>query len=247
MTENGQQILFSCFDLFFISGRMASVMNGDQSVLNRDGDPISVQRPYTRSHERADDKPWLKHYEQNVPHQIEPPSLTLPDLLPAAAGRYPDRTAIVLAVAAAGRLFGYPISYARLHQDVIRFAASLQGLGVQTGDRVAIFLPNCPQFAIAFLAAVQIGAIAVPFNPLYSARETEHQLKDCGANVMIVLDRFLPIVQQVQSTTALKARGRHPHQGILPALALDALYVNQRAQTAPVQARTGEISGSPRC
>ena len=150
------------------------------------------------------DKPWLQHYEQNVPHQIEPPSLTLPDLLPAAAGHYPDRTAIVLAVAAAGRLFGYPISYARLHQDVIRFAASLQGLGVQPGDRVALFLPNCPQFAIAFLAAAQIGAIAVPFNPLYSARETEHQLKDCGARVMIVLDRFLPIVSQVRSATELK-------------------------------------------
>jgi len=150
------------------------------------------------------DKPWLKHYEQNVPHQVEPPSLTLPDLLPAAAGRYPDRTAIVLAVAAAGRLFGYPISYARLYQDVIRFAASLQGLGVQKGDRVALFLPNCPQFAIAFLAAAQIGAIAVPFNPLYSARETEHQLKDCGAKVVIVLDRFLPIIRQVRSRTELK-------------------------------------------
>ena len=149
-------------------------------------------------------KPWLKHYEKGVPHHVETPSLTLADLLPAAAGRYPDRTAIVLAVAAAGRLFAYPISYARLYQDVIRFAASLQGLGVQKGDRVAIFLPNCPQFAIAFLAAVQIGAIAVPFNPLYSVRETEHQLKDCGANVVVVLDRFFPIVQQVQAKTAIR-------------------------------------------
>lgn len=149
-------------------------------------------------------KPWLKHYEKGVPHHVETPSLTLADLLPAAAGRYPDRTAIVLAVAAAGRLFGYPISYAKLHQDVIRFAASLQVLGVQKGDRVAIFLPNCPQFAIAFLAVVQIGAIAVPFNPLYSARETEHQLKDCGANVVVVLDRFFPIVRQVQAKTAIR-------------------------------------------
>lgn len=149
-------------------------------------------------------KPWLKYYEKGVPHHVETPSLTLADLLPAAAGRYPDRTAIVLAVAAAGRLFGYSISYAKLYRDVIRFAASLQGLGVQKGDRVAIFLPNCPQFVIAFLAAIQIGAIAVPFNPLYSARETEHQLKDCGANVVVVLDRFFPIVQQVQAKTAIR-------------------------------------------
>jgi len=148
-------------------------------------------------------KPWLKFYGQGVPHQVEPPSLTLPDLLPAAAGRYPDRAAIVLAVSAAGRLFNFSISYAKLHQHVARFAASLQGLGVQKGDRVALFLPNCPQFVIAFLAAAQIGAIGVPFNPLYSARETEYQLKDCGAKVVVVLDRFFPIIQQVRSQTGL--------------------------------------------
>jgi long-chain acyl-CoA synthetase len=68
---------------------------------------------------------------------------------------------------------------------------------------VALFLPNCPQFVIAFLAAARIGAIGVPFNPLYSARETEYQLKDCGAKVMVVLDRFFPIIQQVRSKTGL--------------------------------------------
>jgi long-chain acyl-CoA synthetase len=149
-------------------------------------------------------KPWLKHYEQGVPHQVELPSQTLPDLLPAAADRYPNRTALILAVAAARRLFSYSVSYAKLLQAVTHFAASLQGLGVQKGDRVAIYLPNCPQFVIAFLAAVQIGAIAVPFNPLYSAREAEYQLKDCGAKVVIVLDQFFPIVQQVQAKTALR-------------------------------------------
>ncbi len=149
-------------------------------------------------------KPWFKHYEPGVPHHLELPSLTLPDLLPAAAGRYPERTALVLAVAAAGRLFSRSLSYAGLHQAVTHFAASLQGLGVQKGDRVAIYLPNCPQFVIAFLAAVQIGAIAVPFNPLYSAREAEYQLRDCGAKVMIVLDRFVPLIQQVQAQTALR-------------------------------------------
>jgi long-chain acyl-CoA synthetase len=149
-------------------------------------------------------KPWLKHYEQGVPHRVETPSLTMPDLLPEAVRCYPERTAIVLAMAAAGRLFNYSLSYAKLHQKVTHFAASLQGLGVQKGDRVAIYLPNCPQFVIAFLAAMQIGAIAVPFNPLYSAREAEYQLKDCGAEVAVVLDRFFPIVQQVQAKTALR-------------------------------------------
>jgi long-chain acyl-CoA synthetase len=149
------------------------------------------------------DKPWLKFYEKGVPHQVEPPSLTLADLLPAAARRYPERAALVLAVSAAGRLFNSSISYARLQRHVDCFAASLQELGVQKGDRVALFLPNCPQFVIAFLAAARIGAIGVPFNPLYSARETEYQLKDCGAKVMVVLDRFFPIIEQVRAKTAL--------------------------------------------
>ncbi len=150
------------------------------------------------------EKPWLKHYEPGVPSQLEPPALTLPDLLPAAAKQYPQRTALVMAVASSGRLFSYSLSYAQLQQAVTCFAASLQGLGVQKGDRVAIYLPNCPQFIIAFLAAMQIGAIAVPFNPLYSAREAEYQLKDCGARVAVVLDRFFPLVDGVRAKTALQ-------------------------------------------
>ena len=129
--------------------------------------------------------------------------MTLQDLLPAAAEKYPERTALVLAMAAAGRLFTYPVSYRRLQRDVDRFAASLQGLGVQPGDRVALFLPNCPQFVIAYLAAIRVGAIAVPFNPLYSAREAEYQLKDCGATVAVVLDRFFPLINGVRDEDAL--------------------------------------------
>lgn len=150
------------------------------------------------------ERPWLKFYEPGVPPEVAVPSTVLSDLLPAAAGRYPDRAAVVMAAAAAGRLFNFALSYAQLHRDVTRFAASLQDLGVGKGDRVALFLPNCPQFVIAFLAAAHIGAIVVPFNPLYSTRETEYQLKDCGAEVIVVLDRFFPVVEQVRSKTNLE-------------------------------------------
>ncbi len=150
------------------------------------------------------DRPWLKHYEPGVPHDIETPATTLQDLLPRAAEKYPGRTALVMAMAAAGRLFSYPVSYQRLQRDVDRFAAGLQGLGVQAGDRVALYLPNCPQFVIAYLAAARAGAIVVPFNPLYSARETEYQLKDCGATVAVVLDRFFPLVDGVRARTGLR-------------------------------------------
>ena len=130
--------------------------------------------------------------------------------------------------------------------QVARFAASLQRLGVHKGDRVALFLPNCPQFVIAYLAAVRIGAIAVPFNPLYSAREIEYQLNDCGAKVVVVLDRFFPIVQQVRARTDARARGRHPHQGVLPAAALGALHADPGAQAARGRwPRT--TAGSRRC
>ena len=150
------------------------------------------------------DHPWLKHYEAGVPPSIEAPEMTLQDLLPMAAEKYPERTALVLTLAAAGRLFSYPVSYRRLQRDVDRFAASLQGLGVQPGDRVALYLPNCPQFVIAYLAAIRAGAIVVPFNPLYSAREAEYQLKDCGAVVAVVLDRFFPLIDGVRRKTGLR-------------------------------------------
>ena len=147
---------------------------------------------------------WLKHYEAGVPHRVEAPEMTLQDLLPAASEKYPERTAMILTMAAAGRLFSYPVSYGRLKRDVDRFAASLQKRGVRPGDRVALFMPNCPQFVIAYLGAVRAGAIVVPFNPLYSVRETEYQLKDCGATAAVVLDRFFPLIDGVRDKTDLR-------------------------------------------
>jgi len=96
------------------------------------------------------------------------------------------------------------MTYAHLHDQVERCAASLQRLGVRPGDRVALYLPNCPQFVITYLACLRVGGIAVPFNPLYSGRETEYQLRDCGARIAVVLDRFFPLVNQVRANTPLR-------------------------------------------
>lgn len=149
------------------------------------------------------EKPWLRHYSKNVPHHVGPRPASLPELLPSAASRFPQRRAVVFAVAAAGRLFHTEMTYAQLQEKVERFAVALQQCGVAKGDRVALFLPNCPQFVIAYLAAMQVGAIAVAFNPLYSAREAQEQFNDCGARIAVVLDRFYPLVKQVQPRTAL--------------------------------------------
>ncbi len=148
-------------------------------------------------------RPWLDHYEPGVPAQVAHDGRCLPDLLPEAARRFPHQPAVVFPMAAAGHLFTSSLSYARLLELVESFAASLQRLGVRKGDRVALFLPNCPQFVIAYLATARVGGIAVPFNPLYSARETEEQFNDCGARVAVVLDRFYPMIKQVQPRTAL--------------------------------------------
>jgi long-chain acyl-CoA synthetase len=159
----------------------------------------------TTGQPRRRSAPWLAHYEPGVPHHIEHRPTCLQELLPETARRFPDRAALLLSVAVNGRLFtSRPISFARLHVLVERFAASLQRLGVKKGDRVALIMPNCPQFVIAYLAAARAGAIVVPFNPLYSAREVEYQLKDSGATLAVVLSRFYPLVKQVQGHTALK-------------------------------------------
>jgi long-chain acyl-CoA synthetase len=148
--------------------------------------------------------PWLAHYGPGVGASVDHAPRCLHELLRDVAGRHPQREALLFAVPAAGRLFTSAITFERLDLLVERFAASLQRLGVRAGDRVAISLPNCPQFVIALLGASRAGAIAVPFNPLYSAREVGYQLHDCGAKTMVVLDRFLPLVRAVRRDTALE-------------------------------------------
>ena len=102
-------------------------------------------------------------------------------LLQNAAAGFPDRPALAF--------FGRHLSYGWLLKEVERFSAVLAGLGVQKGDRVGLILPNCPEYVIAWYACMRIGAIAVGNNPLYTERELEHQIKDSGARVMVVLDQ----------------------------------------------------------
>ncbi len=149
-------------------------------------------------------QPWLAHYDPDVAPTIAHRRTTLHELLGACAERFPDRDALVLAVHAAGRVFTSRLAFRRLADQVDRLAASLQRLGVRPGDRVAILLPNCPQFVVAFLATLRAGGIAVPFNPLYSSREIESQLRDCGARLAVTLNRFYPDLMKVRSRTAVE-------------------------------------------
>ena len=142
------------------------------------------------------DKPWLKHYEKGVPATIDYPDMPLNGALEKAVTRFPDSPAIVF--------FNRRISYRELGEAVNRFAAGLQRLGVEKGDRVALYLPNCPQFVIAYYATATIGGIVVPCNPLYGARQIEHQIDDAGAETVVVLSRFYGNIRDVRADTPLK-------------------------------------------
>jgi len=142
------------------------------------------------------EKPWLKNYEPQVPPTLEYPDRPLYTNLEESARKHPDATAIIF--------LNSKLSYGQLNQLADRFAAALQQLGVKKGDRVAIYMANCPQYVIGYYGALKAGAIVVTFNPLYSAREVGHQLKDSGAESILVMSRFYPIVKQVRAQTALK-------------------------------------------
>src|SRR5437660_9607823 len=141
-------------------------------------------------------RPWIRYYEQDVPAQLDIPDHPLTWLLDQAVSKYPGRTAIIY--------YGTKLSYAQLSSLANRFATGLQKLGIQKGDRVAIALPNIPQYPIAFFGALRAGAVVVPTNPLYTEREMQHQMADSGARVLVMLDSFYPVVHGVRANTSLE-------------------------------------------
>src|SRR5579862_2717953 len=113
--------------------------------------------------------PWLAHYDAGVPRTLAPyPHRTLLDYLTSLARERPQRTALLFKGAA--------MTYETLHRLSDAFACALLEMGVKRGDRVALLLPNCPQFFIAELGTWKIGAIAAPLNPTYTERELEQSL-----------------------------------------------------------------------
>lgn len=141
-------------------------------------------------------RPWLRFYEPGVPPTLTYPDLPVPALLDETAGRFSDHTASIF--------FGAEMTFGTLHRLTGRFAAALVRLGVRPGDRVALHLPNSPQFLIAYYGALRPGAVVVPFNPLYVEREIEHQLADSGAEVSVTLDLFYPRIAEVRQRTRVR-------------------------------------------
>ncbi|RIK20368.1 MAG: long-chain fatty acid--CoA ligase, partial [Chloroflexi bacterium] len=151
---------------------------------------------------------WQKNYEKGVPTTLTYPQTPLYGLLDNAAAEYPDRAAVIFG-AVAHKLPGQPLldaalSYRALREAVNRFASALAQMGVKKGDRVAIYLPNSPQFAIAYYGALKAGAVIAPVNPIYTPRELEFILQDSGAETIVALSQFYPKLQEVRAKTKLK-------------------------------------------
>jgi long-chain acyl-CoA synthetase len=143
------------------------------------------------------ERPWLSAYPAGVPADIDVSRYaSLVALMDEAFAKYADRTAY--------SFMGKDISYAETDQRSRAFAAYLQGLGLAKGDRVAVMMPNCPQYPISVAAILRAGLILVNVNPLYTPRELEHQLKDSGAKAIVIMENFGTTLQQCIAATPVK-------------------------------------------
>lgn len=129
-------------------------------------------------------KPWNTHYDPGVPEEVSYPNAPLYTLLEQAAEQYPDRVAT--------NFMGARISYQALWSKALRFASALQALGVQPGDRVALMLPNSPQYILGYFGTLLTGAAVVNVNPLHTPRELRHQLIDAETKVLVILSLLWP-------------------------------------------------------
>ncbi len=130
------------------------------------------------------------------PRSLNYPEIPVFQILRSSAAKWPFRIALIFDA--------LEITYSELLSLSERFAAALGALGVKKGDRVAIHLPNCPQFAIAYYGALMNGAIFTPCSPLMVEREMDYQLNDSGAETIITLDLFYPTVEKVVPRTKIK-------------------------------------------
>ena len=143
------------------------------------------------------EKKWLKHYDRGVPHTLQPyPERTLVDVVDDAAQQWPDHTALYFQ--------GARLSCGEVEELSNALAAPLVALGVQKGDRVALVLPNCPQWVIGQLAAWKAGAVVVPMSFLLAEPEVRRTLLDCEARVALVLTPFYAKVKAAQPGTPLR-------------------------------------------
>src|SRR6202161_22716 len=144
------------------------------------------------------DRFWLPQYPPSVPADIDPFEIdSLKSLIEDACNRYAKRTAY--------HSMGSAMTYRELDRHSRAFGAWLQHhAGLKSGDRIAIMLPNLLQYPIAMFGALRAGLTVVNTNPLYTATELEHQLRDSGAAAVVVLENFAATLQQALPATSVR-------------------------------------------
>jgi long-chain acyl-CoA synthetase len=141
--------------------------------------------------------PWLAHYPPNMPTQVDVSALgSLVDLFEESFRKYPDRVAY--------KFMGHNITFGQTQALSRAFGAYLQAAGFEKGDRIALMMPNVPQYPVAVAGVLRAGCVVVNVNPLYTARELEHQLKDSGVTAIVILENFCATLQQVLTAVPLK-------------------------------------------
>ncbi|MBC8336116.1 MAG: long-chain fatty acid--CoA ligase [Anaerolineales bacterium] len=139
---------------------------------------------------------WLKNYDVGVPQNIDYPQKPLFHFLEDAAQKYPDKACTIFK--------GAEVTYKEMDEITDTLAGALADLGVKKGDRVGIFMPNTPQFVMAYYGVLKAGGVVVASNPLYTASEIAHQAKDAGIEIMLVMSNFYQTVKSAQDQTNVK-------------------------------------------
>ncbi|OBU86138.1 long-chain-fatty-acid--CoA ligase [Chromobacterium subtsugae] len=144
------------------------------------------------------DKVWLKNYQAGVAHEIDINQFqSVTEVFDRSVKKFSDRPALAC--------MGKVLSYAELDALSGQFASFLQHkLGLAKGDRVAVMMPNLLQYPLAVFGTLRAGGIVVNVNPLYTPRELEHQLKDSGAETIVILENFAGVLEQVLPRTRVK-------------------------------------------
>jgi long-chain acyl-CoA synthetase len=181
-----------------------------------------------------DERPWFKQYDPGVPRSIVYPAVPLTHLLTEAARRFPDRPCTVFK--------GAVLTYRQMDQLTDQLAAALAEQGVSKGKAVGLFMPNVPQFVLAFFAILKAGGVVVATNPLYTPREIVHQLADSGAELMLVTSNFYRKVKEAQPKTHLRRLVvTNIKEGLSPVLRVLFTLAKEKKDGHRVQLEAGDL------
>ena len=180
------------------------------------------------------DRPWTAHYDKEVPASIQYPEMPLFQFLEDSARKFPDRACTILK--------GVAISFRQMSELTEQIASALIDMGVKKGDRVGIFMPNTPQFVMAFYAILKAGAVVVATNPLYTAPEIAHQVNDAGVELMFTMEGQYPAIKGGRPGTRIrKLIVATPEDGSRVPIASQSMEKADTAAGSPLTLSGGDI------